>query len=487
MNIEAITASSSREKTPAASGPNLSSTGSMSLIRRKMFSAFVFLAAFCILAWGAMKLAGFLIPHPSDHGKSENARRYTASGEYEYFGRAQIEPNRVVVIRTGSSGNRAPAVDSDDKTLQPSIAAVQSQTEHSESGAQVLLKTEEDSSGNKENKDNVNNGEGVVLPDGTFIPDTMKRKEETKPVFEVLPPELAAEIAGEKIPDSSLAAPSSGKELKAREEEAGKIAVDVTQAEKDENRLRRDEALSSPMMGMLIKGEKKKGRSGKEGDRREYAESDNNLNEKLMPVKIEAGSAARIRNRHLTLAKGTFINCILETKVDTTVPGMTSCRIPENLYSMDGSTVLIEAGSRMFGEYRGALSQGQDRVFVLWTQVRTPYGVVVDLDSPGTDPLGGAGHAGEADFHWWQRFGNALLFSLIDDSFNFATMKAGERSDGVSYYTTSQNPIGELITEAMKQSGQIPPTIRINQGARIGIFTARNIDMSSVYELKPWP
>ncbi len=39
-------------------------------------------------------------------------------------------------------------------------------------------------------------------------------------------------------------------------------------------------------------------------------------------------------------------------------------------------------------------------------------------------------------------------------------------------------------TDELKQTGQIPPTIRINQGSRIGIFTARNIDMSSVYELK---
>ena len=327
-----------------------------------------------------------------------------------------------------------------------------------------------------------------MLPDGTFLPDESRKKEETKPVFEELPPELAAEIAGSKPQASSLAASSSENEVKASEEDSEKIkiAVNTTEAEK-ESRSARDEALSSPMMGMLVKAGRKKAHERTAEGQREYAEGDNNLNEKLLPAKIESGTALRIRNRHLTLAKGTFINCILETKVDTTVPGMTSCRIPENLYSMDGSTVLVEAGSRMFGEYRGALTQGQDRVFVLWTQIRTPYGVIIDLDSPGTDPLGGAGHAGEADFHWWERFGNALLFSLIDDSFNFATMKAGERNDGVSYYTTSQNSMGELIAEAMKQSGQIPPTIRIHQGARIGIFTARNIDMSSVYELKPEP
>lgn len=292
-----------------------------------------------------------------------------------------------------------------------------------------------------------------------------------------MPPELARRIAGVK--EEKPAVP-----VFAQNKEPTVVQVRETDEKRSEKSI--SGALSSPMMGMLADNKNRKSTSSSaSSDSREWADPENNLNEKLMPAKIPAGTAGRIFNRYLTLAKGTFINCILETKVDTTVPGMTSCRIPENLYSMDGRTVLVEAGSRVFGEYRGSLAQGQDRVFVLWTQIHTPHGVVVNLDSPGTDPLGGAGHGGEVDYHWWQRFGNALLFSLIDDSFNFATMKASERSDGVSYYTTSQDSMSELISEAMKQTGQIPPTIHINQGTRIGIFTARNIDMSSVYELKP--
>lgn len=312
------------------------------------------------------------------------------------------------------------------------------------------------------------------MPDGTFVPDAPKQTAESKPVFETMPPDVAAAISGSEETKPALAASTAEEERNLHEAASDLVPVTTSDIEKEGSQAVPAGALTSPLMGMLAKGNKSRKTSDKaKANAKEYADSDNNLNEKLMPAKIEAGTAGRIHNRYLTLAKGTFINCILETKVDTTVPGMTSCRIPENIYSMDGRTVLVEAGSRMFGEYRGALAQGQDRVFVLWTQIHTPYGVVVDLDSPGTDPLGGAGHTGEVDFHWWRRFGNALLFSLIDDSFNFATMKASERSDGVSYYTTSQDSMSELIKEAMKQTGQIPPTIRINQGSRIGIFTGQ--------------
>jgi len=458
MNQNENNTSAEEVKSLPAAGPNVSATGSG--LGRKLTLALIFLITVCLLAWGAFKAVSLLLPKHSQETKIEDGRRFTSPEEYKSTGRTRIEPNRVVVIREANGEKKVVSI---PNIPAPAVEATPAPQVHVENTPR----------------------EGVLMPDGTFVPDAPKQTAESKPVFETMPPEVAAAISGNEAAKPALAASTAEEERNLHDAASDLVPVTTSDIEKEGSQAVPSGALTSPLMGMLAKGNKSRKTSDKaKANAREYADSDNNLNEKLMPAKIEAGTAGRIHNRYLTLAKGTFINCILETKVDTTVPGMTSCRIPENIYSMDGRTVLVEAGSRMFGEYRGALAQGQDRVFVLWTQIHTPYGVVVDLDSPGTDPLGGAGHTGEVDFHWWRRFGNALLFSLIDDSFNFATMKASERSDGVSYYTTSQDSMSELIKEAMKQTGQIPPTIRINQGSRIGIFTARNIDMSSVYELK---
>ena len=458
MNQNEDNTSAEEVKSLPAAGPNVSATGSG--LGRKLTLALIFLITVCLLAWGAFKAVSLLLPKHSQETKVEDGRRFTSPEEYKSTGRTRIEPNRVVVIREANGEKKVVSI---PNIPAPAVEATPAPQVHVENTPR----------------------EGVLMPDGTFVPDAPKQTAESKPVFETMPPEVAAAISGNEAAKPALAASTAEEERNLHDAASDLVPVTTSDIEKEGSQAVPSGALTSPLMGMLAKGNKSRKTSDKaKANAREYADSDNNLNEKLMPAKIEAGTAGRIHNRYLTLAKGTFINCILETKVDTTVPGMTSCRIPENIYSMDGRTVLVEAGSRMFGEYRGALAQGQDRVFVLWTQIHTPYGVVVDLDSPGTDPLGGAGHTGEVDFHWWRRFGNALLFSLIDDSFNFATMKASERSDGVSYYTTSQDSMSELIKEAMKQTGQIPPTIRINQGSRIGIFTARNIDMSSVYELK---
>lgn len=199
--------------------------------------------------------------------------------------------------------------------------------------------------------------------------------------------------------------------------------------------------------------------------------------------KTEPARVTRLKNRHLTVEKGTFIDCILETRMDTTVPGMTACIIPQNVYSMDGKSLLIEKGSRALGEYRGSVQNGLERIFVLWTEVRTPNGMVVKLDSPASDALGGAGAEGYVDHHWWKRFGNALLFSIISDGFDFATAKATEGSNN-NYYTNTSDNMTALIEEAMQQAGNIPPTLTKNQGERMGIFVARDIDFSGVYELE---
>ena len=103
-----------------------------------------------------------------------------------------------------------------------------------------------------------------------------------------------------------------------------------------------------------------------------------------------AASSARelLPAQRLLLPKGAFIDCTLETAIDSTLPGMTTCIIATDTFGVDGKVVLLERGTKLIGETRGQVQQGTARVFVLWTEARTPAGVVVPLDSPGADELG---------------------------------------------------------------------------------------------------
>ena len=61
--------------------------------------------------------------------------------------------------------------------------------------------------------------------------------------------------------------------------------------------------------------------------------------------------------------------------MDTATPGYVSCLIPRDVLSDNGAVVLMEKGTKVLGEYRSSLKQGQSRLFVLWTRAVTPAGV----------------------------------------------------------------------------------------------------------------
>ena len=197
--------------------------------------------------------------------------------------------------------------------------------------------------------------------------------------------------------------------------------------------------------------------------------------------------ASRLGNRSLTLPKGTAFACALKTKVISAASGLVGCEVQRNLYGEDGRVLLIERGSHLDGEYRiAAVKPGTVRIPIIWTRVRTPLGVTVDLDSPGTGQLGESGIDGYVDNRWSERIGAAMLLSLIDDSVKLVLQsQTNERqADTVVLPSTTENT-SKLAEKVLDSTINIPPLIYQNQGGIVGIYVARDVDFSSVYELQP--
>jgi len=209
--------------------------------------------------------------------------------------------------------------------------------------------------------------------------------------------------------------------------------------------------------------------------------SDSALAGLLRPTVTPAVRAQVLPTERLLLAKGAFIDCTLETAIDSTLPGMTTCITATDTFSVDGQVVLLERGTKLVGETRGEVQQGSARVFVLWTEARTPTGVVVPLASPGTDELGRAGLAGQVDRHFWQRFGAAILISVINGALQAAVQSSSNNGTVILNPSASQ----DVMTEVLKSTVNIPPTVTKQNGDRIQVFVARDLDFRSVYELHP--
>ncbi|MGC8521685.1 MAG: TrbI/VirB10 family protein [Steroidobacteraceae bacterium] len=199
----------------------------------------------------------------------------------------------------------------------------------------------------------------------------------------------------------------------------------------------------------------------------------------LRPSVMAATRAQLLPQRRLLLAKGTAIDCTLETAIDSTLPGMTTCITATDTFSADGAVVLLARGTQLIGQTRGQVRQGMARVFVIWTQARTPSGVVVRLDSPGTDSLGRSGLAGRVDEHFWERFGAALLVSTLT-----GVVESRVQSSGGTLIidpTASE----DVLTQTLRAAQDIAPTIEIPNGQRIEVLVARDVDFTPVYELLP--
>src|SRR5579859_1347342 len=208
--------------------------------------------------------------------------------------------------------------------------------------------------------------------------------------------------------------------------------------------------------------------------------SEDSLMTLLRPAITTPTRAQALATQRFLLPKGAFIDCTLETAIDSTLPGMTTCVVATDAFSADGSVVLIERGTKLVGETRGQVQQGSTRVFVLWTEARTPSGVIVPLASPGTDELGRSGLPGAVNRHFLERFGAAILISVIDGAVQAKVQSSG---NGTVIYNPSTST--DVITEVLKSTVNIPPTVVKPQGDRIQVFVARDLDFRSVYELRP--
>ena len=183
--------------------------------------------------------------------------------------------------------------------------------------------------------------------------------------------------------------------------------------------------------------------------------------------------AQRLSNPSTTIIQGALIPAVLETALNSDLPGYARAIVSRDVRGFDGARVLIPRGSRLMGEYKSGLQTGQTRVQVVWTRLVRPDGVSIDLGSPGADDLGQSGLAGDVERHYSRRYGPASVLSLLS---GLASGLGGGSSSTVVVGSTASSAAGQ----ALQTDGQIPPTIRLPQGAPIQVFTARDLDFSNL-------
>ncbi|TMM46267.1 TrbI/VirB10 family protein [Qipengyuania marisflavi] len=187
------------------------------------------------------------------------------------------------------------------------------------------------------------------------------------------------------------------------------------------------------------------------------------------------GAAARAKamtNPSTTVTQGTLIPAVLETAIDTNVPGFVRAVVSQDVRSFDGTKVLVPRSSRLIGQYQSGLQGGQRRAYVIWTRLIRPDGASVNLASPAIGFDGTTGLEGKVSNSFFKRFGSAMLLSVVGGLGSLVTGGAG----AVLIGGASQS----AASTAAQQDGQRGPVVRVRQGEPIRIFTARDLDFSQV-------
>lgn len=180
--------------------------------------------------------------------------------------------------------------------------------------------------------------------------------------------------------------------------------------------------------------------------------------------------ATKLADPASTVVQGTLIPAVLETAIDTDIPGNVRAVVSQDVRSFDGSRVLIPRSSRLIGEYKAATQAGQRRAFLMWTRLIRPDGVSIALASPAADFSGQAGVGGQVNSHFFSRFGSAILMSILGGASSLATAGAS---------TVIVSGAGQSAASAAIQSnGGRGPTIKVHQGEPIRVFTARDLVFS---------
>jgi type IV secretion system protein VirB10 len=205
----------------------------------------------------------------------------------------------------------------------------------------------------------------------------------------------------------------------------------------------------------------------------------------IQPAQFAPSRAFMLPDTTLMITRGTVIPCTVLPAMDTTLAGIVSCITGRDAVGADNKVSLMDRGTKCIGKQGGGVTHGQRRVGIIWDRCETPQHVLVPLDAGATDALGRPGIPGQVDNHFWDRFGGAIALSLITDigPYLVASKQGGGSNNTTVAFPTITGP-QQIMSDVLRSTIDIPPTVYGPQGAPVLIYLAGDIDFRDVYQLE---
>ena len=256
----------------------------------------------------------------------------------------------------------------------------------------------------------------------------------------------------------------------AREEEARRLAELQRRAE--EERAFQERRITSPVIAFGGTGGANAGETAL--TERSFGEVTDFVLNGALPSTVT--QAEVIANPSNTVIQGTMIQAVMETALDSSLPGQTRAIISEDVFSFDGTRLLIPRGSRLIGRYRSGIEISQRRVTIAWDRIILPDNQSIQISAFGGDELGRSGVTGFVDTRFAQRFGSAALISIISAAPSAAAAQV-ENETTAEVLEDVGDDLADATDSVIGEYLSIGPVIHIDQGARVTVMVDRDLEI----------
>ncbi|OAJ33840.1 TrbI/VirB10 family protein [Piscirickettsia salmonis] len=199
-----------------------------------------------------------------------------------------------------------------------------------------------------------------------------------------------------------------------------------------------------------------------------------------------------------TIMQGTYIPAVLQTAINSDVPGLIRARVTRNVYdSASGRYLLVPQGTTLVGIYNSDVKYGDERAQIKFTRMIRPDGSSIILSAPpGMNDIGESGIAGDVDNHWGAVIGAGILGVLFnipailaENSANASSGQVCYSSDGAPYVcgNTTSSSVSTSAAQSLGQTSSqiggkiadrslnLKPTIRLPVGTLFSVFTRKDM------------
>jgi type IV secretion system protein VirB10 len=182
---------------------------------------------------------------------------------------------------------------------------------------------------------------------------------------------------------------------------------------------------------------------------------------------------------------GTVVPGVLETAINTDLPGNVLARVTQNVYdSQTGRSLLIPQGTVLVARYNSSVSYAQHRVQIVWDTLIRPDGLQIDLE--GMNSVDRAGMSGqEAVYHenWFEYLkaaGIVTLFSIANASMTETAARYSSDATASAIASSNSELVNQLGGSMVGRAMNIQPTLTVDNGTLINVMLNKTMYLPPV-------